>query len=152
MNAEVRRVAYSDALFAPLHAEARAEGHRFLDRLRDEWRSGTLRFGGPGEILLGAFDGNELIGVGGISRDPYAPAPGLGRLRHLYVRPAARRRGIGRHLVARLLDQARAHFDVIRLSTGSEAASCFYEGIGFERVEAFKQTHRLKLGASVAPS
>ena len=63
---ELRALAYCEALFAPLLAEAAGEGHAFLARLRDEWQSGVLRFERPGEILLGAFGDGRLIGIGSI--------------------------------------------------------------------------------------
>ena len=143
---ELRAVAYCEALFAPLLAEAAGEGHAFLARLRDEWQSGVLRFERPGEILLGAFGDGRLIGIGGISHDPYAPAPGLARLRHLYVLRTSRGLGIGSILVARLLEHASADFHVVRLSTDSAEAARLYERLGFERCQAPRQSHRIVIG------
>ena len=138
-------ISYSADLFAPMLAEASAEGARFLDRLRDEWLSGTLRFDDPGELLLGAFSVDALVGIGGVSHDPYAPAPGLGRVRHLYVLKHYRGRGIARELMQRLLEHARAHFEVLRLSTNAPEAARLYERLGFRRAAGEKQTHRLEL-------
>src|SRR5687768_15110823 len=82
----------------PLIEESRGEGFRFLVRLRSEFRDGSNRFDAPGEVLLGGFQGAELVAVGGLNRDPYAPEPRVGRLRHLYVRRAFRGKGVGRAL------------------------------------------------------
>lgn len=41
--------------FDALQAEARAEGHQFLDRLANEWASGAMRFQQPGEQLLAVY-------------------------------------------------------------------------------------------------
>ncbi len=143
MSVEIRPVEYSEALFEPLLAEAEAEGAPFLFRLRDEWESGELRFGAAGELLLGAFRDDRLVGCGGISRDPYVPQPGLGRVRHIYVLSGHRGQGIGRALMERLLDHGRLHFRRLRLTTQRPEAARLYEGLGFTAVEDTKQTHRL---------
>ena len=66
-----------------LREEASSQGFRFVERLADDWARGTNRFEGPGEVLFGAFAGQRLIGIGGLNREPYDPAPGVARLRHL---------------------------------------------------------------------
>src|ERR1700686_1980299 len=86
-----------DAL-APLLAESTAEGFRFVERLSREWEEGRSRFDKPGELLLAAYDRETLVAIGGLTPDPYSEEPGLGRLRHVYVRADSRRRGIGRRL------------------------------------------------------
>jgi GNAT superfamily N-acetyltransferase len=139
----IRPVAYSATLFAPMLDEALAGDGPFLQRLRDEWESGALRFERDGEVLLGAFDGDRLAGVGGLSLDPYAPAPGLARLRHVYVLQTHRGSGLGRALVARLLEQARPHFATVRLRTRNPAAATLYESLGFAAGAREGETHRL---------
>ena len=150
MTPRVRRIAFDEALFAPLLAEGRAGDGPFLLRLAEEWRQGLLRFDGEREVLLGVFLGDTLAAVGGISRDPYAPAPGLGRVRHVYVASAQRRRGLGRLLLAALLDHAQERFDLLRLRTGSPPAAAFYESLGFRAREAAEQTHELFIRRSSA--
>ena len=59
-----------------LAREARASGHVFLDRLIADWHSGANRFDKPGECLLGLFDGDRLVAIGGLNRDPYLRASG----------------------------------------------------------------------------
>ena len=145
MTVEIGPVALDQPGFAPLLAEAVAGDGPFLKRLADEWESGALRFDRPGEVLLGAFAGGRLVGLGGISLDPYGPAPGLCRLRHVYVLRAERGQGVAASLVSNLLAHAREHFDTIRLSTQSEAAGRLYERAGFKAAEAIKQTHRMRL-------
>ena len=135
-----------DAL-EPLIAESEAEGFRFLRRLRDEHLAGVERFDGPGEVLLGAWDGPVLVAVGGVSRDPYRRGEvAAGRLRHLYVRRAERRRGVGRRLVAALHARARRHFAVLRLRTDTARAADFYDALGYVREPpGGTATHRLDL-------
>jgi GNAT superfamily N-acetyltransferase len=114
-------------------------------RARDEWVSGVQRFDGPGEFLLGAFSGDRLVAVGGVSRDPYRPELGLGRVRHVYVLQELRRHGVGRTLMEAIMDKARADFDVLRLRTRSAGAAALYESLGFERRAGDDETHRLTL-------
>lgn len=139
----IRPVVYRTDLFAPMLDEALAGDGPFLGRLRDEWESGVLRFEREGEVLLGAFDGESLAGVGGLSLDPCAPAPGLARLRHLYVLRSHRGSGLGRRLVARLLEQARPRFATVRLRTRNPAAASLYESMGFVACPREGETHRL---------
>lgn len=145
MTNDLRDVEFTVAAFSPLLEEAEAEGAVFLLRLRDEWHSGANRFAGSGECLLGVSRRGELVGVGGISHDPYGPAPGLGRVRHIYVLKAHRRQGIGRALVAALVERARGDFTSLRLRTRNAAAARMYEGLGFARSELPDETHRLAL-------
>lgn len=109
-----------------------AEGHNLVKRLVEEWDDGSNRFDLPGEILLGARLGHELVGVGGLNRDPYLDDPAVGRIRHLYVLSAARRQGVGRSLVLALIDQARPTFRRVRLRTIQPEAFRFYLALGFE--------------------
>ena len=139
----IRPVAYSTAHFAPMLDEALPGDGPFLARLRDDWESEVLRFDRPGEGLLGAFADDALVGVGGLSLDPYAPAPGLARLRHLYVRRGLRRQGFGRGLVAALLTLARSRFKTVRLRTSAPGAAALYEGFGFVASTREGETHRL---------
>jgi GNAT superfamily N-acetyltransferase len=132
----------------PLIEQSRREGFRFLERLRREYESGAATFGGPGETLLGVYAGAELVAAGGVSADPYEPRPDAGRIRHLYVAPAHRRQGIGRMLMAALIDAARAHFGVLVLRTDTAAAARFYASLGFRPVAGHPHhTHRLQLRA-----
>lgn len=140
---EVRQVAYDADLFAELLREAAHAGGPFLLRLRDEWDSGGNRFDEDGEALFGAFEGERLIGVGGLSRDPWEPS--LGRLRHLYVLGACRGRGAGRALCERILKEAAGNFEVLRLRTRAPEAVALYESLGFVPCSGEHETHRLRL-------
>lgn len=142
-NPEIRRVFYADALFEPLLAECESAGGPFLLRLRDEWGSGATRFDRPNEILLGAFLDGRLVGVGGVTHDPWQPD--IGRLRHLYVLREMRGRGVGRLLVARIVEEAGRAFPVLRLRTRAAAAKRLYESFGFIPTAEPFETHRLGL-------
>jgi GNAT superfamily N-acetyltransferase len=143
---DIAPLAFDEALFAPLIADAEAEGRHFVRRLAEEWRDGTLRFDRPGELLLGARAGSRLLGVGGLSLDPYQPEEGLGRVRHLYVAAEARRQGIGRALMLAILGHARGRFRRLRLLTTTPDAARFYERLGFQASPGARQSHVLELG------
>lgn len=111
--------------------ESTREGFRFARRLVEERASGRVGFDAPGEVLLGVFAGAELVAVGGVTRDPYGGEAGVGRVRHVYVRPVHRRRGVGQALVAELEARARGHFTALVLRTDTEAAAQFYTALGY---------------------
>ena len=127
-----------------LRSEAIGHGHRFVDRLIEDWIAGSNRFERPGERFLGAFAKDELVGVCGLNRDPYVEQDTIGRLRHLYVLAPARRCGVGAALVHWLLDDARGVFDAVRLRTTPEAAA-FYLRLGFVPVEDKTASHVMML-------
>ena len=135
-----------DAL-KPLVDEGTREGFRFLRRLVDEHASGQVRFDAAGEVLLGVFEGDELVAVGGVTRDPYADSDDVGRVRHVYVRAAHRGRGVGTLLVRALEERARGRFSALTLRTDTEAAARFYAALGYRALAAGgTATHRRELG------
>lgn len=130
-----------------LRTEAAADGFRFLDRLVTEWDAGSNRFDAPGELLLGAFLDYRLVAIGGLNIDPYADDAGTARLRHVYALKADRRRGLGRMLVRRLLEDAReAGFSQVRLLTDTAAGGRFYESLGFSSLRSPHGSHVMALG------
>ena len=114
--------------FATLAEEAKAEGHLFLQRMAEEWAN---RFSRPGEVMLGAYDGQQLIAVGGLNICPYSDDERIGRLRHLFVLRAFRNKGIAAKLNAQILSSAGECFDLVRLRTSNPVAIALYEKYGF---------------------
>ena len=131
-----------------LLAESEQAGSLIVRRLVDEWASGANRFDRSGEALFAARIEGRLVGVCGLNVDPYSAEPRLGRVRHLYVLSAYRRRGIGRQLVAEVIAAARGRFDHLRLSTGNPVAARFYERLGFRSAEAAHCTHTLDVNVA----
>jgi GNAT superfamily N-acetyltransferase len=123
---------------------ARGEGYLFLDRLIREQKAADC-FAGPGELLLGTFDGGRLVGIGGLHRDPYAGNSKIARLRRFYIAPYWRRRGIGKTLVGELLNGGRSVFEVVRLKAPDAAACRFYEAVGFAHCTDADATHIFQL-------
>ena len=138
-----------DALAALLDDSER-QGLRLVRRLADEWASGANRFDRPGEALFMAWIGGNGVGVGGLTIDPYQTAPGVGRVRHVYVLAAHRRAGVGERLMHGILDAARGRFEIVRLRTSNPAAARLYERLGFQPVDEADCSHTLPLGAVAA--
>ena len=145
MRALIERVsgAPTDRL-AALLAESEQQGFRFVRRLVQEWESGDNRFDRPGEALFVARVGDDVVGVCGLSVDPYAGDPKVGRVRHLYVLVPHRRSGVGEQLVADVLEAARGRFERLHLRTTNPTAARLYERLGFRRtLDARDRTHVL---------
>ena len=130
-----------------LVADSEQAGLRFVRRLVEEWASGANRFDRVGEELFGAWVDGRVVGVCGLNVDPYTAEEGVGRVRHLYVLSAFRRRGVGRRLIAAVIEAARGRFGELRLRTGNPEAARLYEAIGFQPSgRAADCTHIMELG------
>lgn len=131
----------TDLSFPAMHymlGESMRAGYQFIQRTIDDWENGTNQFSGPGEKLWGLFLGPHLVGICGLNRDPYTPEPHTGRVRHLYVTEAYRRKGYASLLVNMVLQEAKLHFARLRLFTDNPAAAKFYEKLGFRYINGDK--------------
>src|SRR6516164_3874976 len=83
--------------------------------------------------VFGAFQSVALLGVAGLAIREGEKEKHKGLLWGMYVRPDARKTGVGRQLVEAVIDHARAHVEVIQLSVISEnqAARRLYAALGF---------------------
>jgi putative acetyltransferase len=89
-----------------------------------------------GVHLVGARQGERLVGVGGIELQDSA----VGELKRFYVEPAMRGSGVADAVMAGLLEHAASHgIGLIRLETGDKqlAAQGFYRRHGFVVVDRF---------------
>lgn len=95
-----------------------------------EWFSERIREG----YVLGAFLGEQLVGVAGLDIPPSAKTRHKGRLWGMYVRAAARRMNVARTLIAAVLEAAVAHVEEVTLGVGltNAAAIACYRSAGFE--------------------
>ncbi|MGY2361908.1 GNAT family N-acetyltransferase [Pseudomonas azotoformans] len=143
-QAEIQPITHLPPQIADLENAAVAEGFRFLTRLISEWQSGANRFDAPGECLMAAYLNERMVGIGGLSVDPYAEAS-VGRLRRVYVVPSSRGQYVGQRLVSELLVHAGLHFRSVRLNTDTVEGSAFYLRCGFVWVEDGDATHRVEL-------
>lgn len=124
-----------------------AEGFEFLDKMEKSWSSGENKFNKQGEVLFVAIENGKTVGICGLNIDPYTDDQYIGRVRHLYIMPSARRKGLARKLVGAVTAHAENHFDILRLRTNNPEACKFYENLGFSASNRDYETHYKKLKA-----
>ncbi len=115
-------------------------GYRNIETLVNEFDSGVNRFSTPGEALFGAYEATSILGIGGINIDPYYGLATVARVRRLFVKPDARRRGVATALMLQIEEIGRKYFSKLQLFTNSETASRFYINLGYRAVK-----HREKI-------
>jgi RimJ/RimL family protein N-acetyltransferase len=83
--------------------------------------------------VFGATRLSELLGIAGFARREHDKEKHKGLLWGMYVRPDARKGGIGRQLVEAVINYARSQVEVIQLSvvSGNERARRLYSSLGF---------------------
>jgi ribosomal protein S18 acetylase RimI-like enzyme len=86
-----------------------------------------------GSQTFGAFHGTELIGIAGLLIHEGQKEAHKGLLVGMYVRPSARKAGVGRRLVEAIIEFARHRVELIQLAVVSdnEQARRLYERPGF---------------------
>ena len=127
--------------FDELRAEALAEGHHMLETLASEWNAGTRRFDRAGEMLLSAYVGGALAGIGGLTLEPMIS--GALRMRRFYVLEKYRRCGVGRALAITLLEEAKDRVVTPNAAIGSEL---FWQSLGFTPDRRDGYTHIRTVG------
>jgi ribosomal protein S18 acetylase RimI-like enzyme len=147
---EVRRLAADDAaLFHDIRLEAlRLAPDAFASTFEAEsakplsWFAERL----GGSHVLGAFRDDRLVGIASLIILQSAKMAHKGHLVGMYVRPGARRGGVGRQLVETIIETARGRVEVVQLTVvaGNEGARRLYAGLGFEEYGLEKKA--LKLG------
>jgi nucleoside-diphosphate-sugar epimerase/ribosomal protein S18 acetylase RimI-like enzyme len=94
------------------------------------------RLEGPSQVVVGAFDGAQLVGVAGLQRMERQKQAHKAVVWGMYVAPEARSRGLGRRLLTTLIDEARKMPGVERLllavAVGNAPAQRLYRELGFQ--------------------
>ena len=143
---ETRTLTPADlSIIRDLSRVAEAEGFRFVTRFADECANGGVQLDSPGEYFCGVFEEGDLVALGGVTPDPYVDDAGVGRVRHVFVRPEFRARGVGRMLVDRLEARAQNRYTRLRLRTDRAAAAAFYERLGYRAISNDTATHERAL-------
>ncbi|MBK0024512.1 GNAT family N-acetyltransferase [Ochrobactrum sp. S46] len=135
----IRQIVELPVDFDRLLVEANAEGLDTMSVLQDQWRDRSNRFERSGEILALATIDNEVAGIGGITQD-FVDNNWL-RMRRFYVRPAYRRRGIGRKIAVFVLEHTKAFDRQIALYADGPEAEAFWATLGFHAIERDNTTH-----------
>jgi ribosomal protein S18 acetylase RimI-like enzyme len=90
------------------------------------------------EVMVGAFDGERLIGVAGCHRERPVKQRHIAFLWGIYVVPDQRRSGLGRHLVVEAITRARAWTGLeclwLDVTTVNTSARALYASLGFRGV------------------
>jgi ribosomal protein S18 acetylase RimI-like enzyme len=86
-----------------------------------------------GSTVLGAFRYAQLVGVAGFGVQQGPKEAHKGVLWGMYVRPAARKAGVGRRLVEAICNLARQHVELLQLTVvrDNEQARRLYARLGF---------------------
>lgn len=134
-------------MLKPILDSSIAEGYDFIQKLWDEYQSGVNAFRDNGAVLLGIYEGDQLVGIGGVHPDPYLKdTDAIGRIRHVYVMPGHRRGGIGGELVRALIARSSDTFNTFTLRTMTEHGRAFYTAIGFSDAPRYENaTHWMTL-------
>ncbi|TCJ82057.1 UNVERIFIED_ORG: acetyltransferase (GNAT) family protein [Bacillus cereus] len=125
--------------------ESKEEGFNFLVKLISEYENKINIFYKTGECLYGIFQGEKLIGIGGINEDPYTENKKIGRLRRFYISKDYRRIGLGNLLLNRVLFHAEKYFKVVVLHTDTKQGNAFYTANGFVKGEFYKGSSHFKV-------
>jgi ribosomal protein S18 acetylase RimI-like enzyme len=144
----VRRLVPTDAAgYRDIRLEGlRQEPDAFSSTCEDESRQPPSFFAErlAASAVFGAVRGSELLGIAGFFVQPGPKHGHKGMLVGMYVRPAARRGGIGRRLVKAVIAHARSRVELIELRVISDnhAARALYSSLGF--VEYGLEKHAAK--------
>jgi ribosomal protein S18 acetylase RimI-like enzyme len=89
----------------------------------------------PEKFILGAFEGNQLLGVVGFFREECTKEKHRGYVWSVYVRAGARGRGISRALMTELISRARKieglEYLALDVATTQSSARALYDSLGF---------------------
>ena len=91
-----------------------------------------------------ALDGEKIVGTSGMSfveKPPYFSCPSgrIGLLSSMFTDPGYRRLGIGKELLKRVTDEARAYVFGCVQSTASDIGVLLYTAFGFKKNGNFMQ-------------
>ncbi|HYB42660.1 MAG TPA: GNAT family N-acetyltransferase [Candidatus Methylomirabilis sp.] len=113
-----------------------------LDHDITHWES---EYGGEsGRLLVVEDAGGEIVGTAAVR----ALAPGVGEIKRMWIRPRCQGRGLGRRLMSRCLEEARAlGFRTLRLDTERrmEAALHLYRSFGFTEIPDYNGNRRAEV-------
>ena len=135
-----------------LENEPYAFGKAVEDHRASAVESVAARFREPpdGDVTLGAFDGDTLVGIATFLREQGRKERHKGHVVGVYVTPAFRRRGVARELLVALLQRARRDPSLeqvlVSVAGRQAAAKELYRTLGFERYGT--EPNALKVGST----
>jgi RimJ/RimL family protein N-acetyltransferase len=106
--------------------------------------------GSEGGFVIGAFDGDELVGTAGFYRESRRKRRHKGVIWGVFVAPEYRGRTLSRQILSRLIDEIRLvpGVDLVLLSvaTTQEPARRLYQSLGFRTVGVEPRALRTEAG------
>ena len=138
MEISIRQAEQLPKQIENLAALANQEGYAFIQRFIEEFQSGKNRFDQTGECLLMAYDGNSLVGCGGLNQQwgDAGVEERIGRVRRFYVHPQYRQHGVGKTLLLELEKLAKPYYSALCLNTDQKGAAHFYQKHNYVFVES----------------
>lgn len=87
-----------------------------------------------GNVIIGAFEDEQLIGIAGLYRHERISERHRGTLWSLYVSPKARGRQLGKALVEKVIEYAQDRFVILnaKVVATNEVAKRIYHELGFK--------------------
>ena len=134
---QIRRLAPADAsLFRDIRLEGLRRSPEAFGSTFEAENARPLTFFSErlgGSAAFGAFCGSELVGIAGLVIHEGQKEAHKSLLVGMYVRPGARKSGVGRRLVETIVEFARHRVELVQLSVVSEneQARRLYERLGF---------------------
>ncbi|MEL7095727.1 MAG: GNAT family N-acetyltransferase [Pseudomonadota bacterium] len=127
--------------FQALMQHSQDEGIKNMSMLQENWLSGAERFNKNGAALFGAFFENELIGLGGTTKEIGYTGSAM-RMRRLFVLAHWRRKGVAGLIARQCMDWGLQSAKILTCNAqASAAAAPFWERMGFEPVSLPRITH-----------
>jgi ribosomal protein S18 acetylase RimI-like enzyme len=130
-EADADAVLYRDIRLEALSANPEAFGSTFeIENAQPlSWFSARL----VSSILLGAFRDTKLVAIAGFAIQQGRKRAHKGEIWGMYVRPDARRTGIGRRLIEAIVELARHRVELVQLTVvrDNEQARRLYASLGF---------------------
>jgi ribosomal protein S18 acetylase RimI-like enzyme len=106
-----------------------------LRKMTVEEYASRLRAGDAGNFVFGAFEGEAMVGMTGFYRESGVKRRHKGWIWGVFVAPTARGKGVGRALVAKVVETAKALPGIrcllLTVSTTQDAAIKVYQRLGF---------------------
>jgi ribosomal protein S18 acetylase RimI-like enzyme len=112
-----------------------ANRRRNFARRRAEEYASRLRSGDTGNFVLGGFEGEAMVAMTGFYREAAVKRRHKGWIWGVFVSPSARGKGVGRALLARVVQTAKdlpgLRCILLTVSTTQQAAIKLYQDLGF---------------------